>query len=393
MGKLYLLLLYLAICLIQVLRIQAEATTYTTPDSFFYLEVAESLQEGKGLMMPETYPFDENTPRHYLNLWPAAYPVLIAVLSSLTSFSLLPASKLVNMLFLGLIFLLFYRRLGERAWFPALYFCSFGMLEVFSYTWAEGPFLFFVLYVLFLLSRSLEGEKVSFLFVEYAFCLTGLFVFRYAGLFYFLMVSVFLLYFLKEKNYRMAKHLLAGLLIASLFVLGYAAVNYMETGTLFGVRAYGAIEYDTFLWQLLQGIMNEMFIIRNYYFTGYMDYLFLFLLLTQLIVAFFLFSRRGLLAGPFISSRSSESVLIWGGFFYLAFVILLSSLTWFDRFNYRILAPFSAPVFLGLFVAITSERNEIFFQKTYRWVTAFMLLSLLMNSPKHYLLKEMGIQF
>lgn len=71
--------------------------------------------------------------------------------------------------------------MGESAWFPALYFCSYGMLEVYSYTWSEGAFMFFVLYLCYVLHKSSIAYR-RFLFCEILLCLLCLAMLRYAGL-------------------------------------------------------------------------------------------------------------------------------------------------------------------------------------------------------------------
>lgn len=60
-GKIYLIILYISICAAIVYRNYVEATTYTTPDSHFYLRVANNILSGKGFVGPISYPFDEMT--------------------------------------------------------------------------------------------------------------------------------------------------------------------------------------------------------------------------------------------------------------------------------------------------------------------------------------------
>lgn len=127
-GKTNLWLLYLGICLTLVLRIYAEETNYLSPDSHFYLRVANNLIDGKGLVGPKEYPFDEKAEESYFAIWPPGYPFLIAVTSYITKTSVFIASKIVNLVFLAFSFLLLYKWFGEKAWLPSLYYCSFGML-------------------------------------------------------------------------------------------------------------------------------------------------------------------------------------------------------------------------------------------------------------------------
>ena len=386
MGKYYLILLFLGICLVLILRILVESTNYTSLDSQYYLKVADNILEGKGLLVPETYPFDKKAREVYFAMWPAGYPAMIALVSSLAGISTLVASKIVNIIFLGLIFFLLWEWGREYAWFPALYFCSFGMLEVYSYTWTEGPFLFFVLYLCHLIHKAIHGKFSQYFFCKLAICLLSLFLLRYAGLIYFFFTGAVLLYFLLKKDRSVSRHFFLGLLLASFVVVGYFFWNHQETGYFTGGNRFTSdIAFVDFLLLLIQGFLNEIFIIRNYYFSGYTDYLFLVLLFLQLVLFTYLFSQRRYLFKPFPDWGSISALVLCAGLFYLPFIILLSYVFYFDPFNYRILAPFSMPIFVGILLVLTHQENRKYFEKTSKWIAAFMLISLLLNLPKQFI--------
>ena len=77
--------------------------------------------------------------------------------------------------------------------------------------------------------------------------------------------------------------------------------------------------------------------------------------------------------------------------FYLIGIIVLRKLSPFDKFDYRIMAPFSTPIYLALFYTFT--RQPEFFRKTSKWIIAFMLLSLVMNLPKVFLFEKLRALF
>lgn len=370
---------------------EVEAVHYISPDSEFYLRTATNILEGKGLLGPITYPFNEDTPEYYFAIWPAGYPLLIAGISWLFACSPLVASKIINILALGAIFLLCFRWMGPRAWFPLLAFCSFDMLEVFSYSWSEPSFLAFVVFFCFLLHRSLQQEKARFLAFQLTLCLIGLFLLRYAGLIYFFLAGLFALYFLLKKDFRKFKSFTTALAVASIFVLLYFYNNYLQAGFPTGISRIhpegqgGAY----FVRMFLHGLWNVFSIARNYYFAA--DYLYLFLFALQGGLVLFLLAERNKLKGPFILPASAAKVLLLSSLFYLCWILLLRRLSPFNEFNYRILAPFVLPFYLGLFAAVLDHPR--FYQTTYRWITAFMLLSLLMNLPKTYLLNQLGSWF
>lgn len=370
---------------------EVEGTHYTSPDSEFYLRTASNILEGKGLLGPVTYPFDKATPEYYFAIWPAGYPLLIAGISWLFACPPLVATKMINMLALGAIFLLCFRWIGPKAWFPLLAFCSFDMLEVFSYSWSEPPFLVFVVFFCFLMHQNLQQEKPRFFTLQLIFCLIGLFLLRYAGLVYFFLAGLFALYFLLKKDFWRFKRFTVALAAASIFVLIYFYNNYLQTGFPTGIsrvhpEGQGGIY---FVRMFLHGLWNVFSIARNYYFAT--DYLYLFLFALQGSVVLLLLAERHKLKSPFILPASAAKVLLLSSLFYLCWIFLLRRISPFNEFNYRILAPFVLPLYLGLLSAVLDHPR--FYRKIYRWITAFMLLSLLMNLPKMYLLNQLGSLF
>ena len=318
-------------------------------------------------------------------VWPAGYPICIAGVAKLTNASSLLASKIVNLLFLGFIFMLLYKWLGKYAWFTALYFLSFGKLEIFTFTWSEGPCLFFVVLVWFFLSEDFQTEKRDrFLFLKIFFSLTGLFLFRYAGLIYYFFVALFLAYYAYKKQWLKAAHYFIALIFSSLFALAYFYHNYTSTGYFTGgSRIFPEKEsVFTFLSLLIKGLINETFLARNYFFTGKPDILFLVLAALQVLVLGIVLKFRPLIAGKFFKPK--VKMLLLAGLFYLAALIILRIFSPFDAFDFRILAPFSTPICIAFFYSIT--QHQAFFRKTYKWIVFFMVISLLVNLPKAYIL-------
>lgn len=386
-NKVPALLLYFSLCFSLWLRMEVEATHYTSPDSEFYLRTAANILEGKGLVGPVTYPFTEDTPEYYFAVWPAGYPLLLAGISWVAGCTPLVASKICNLLALGAIFLLLLRWAGPKAWFPLLAFCSFDMLEVFSYSWSEPPFLFFVILFCFLMHQSLQQEP-RFLALKLSLCLICLFLFRYAGLIYFFLAGLFALYFLLRKDWVKLRPFIAALTIAGIFVLLYFYHNYTKTGfptgqSRFHPEGLGGVN---FLKVLLHGLWNSFSIARNYYFAE--DYLYLFLFALQGCLILFLLAHRKKAGSPFLLPASAAQVLVLSSLFYLCWIVFLRRVSPLNDFNYRLLAPFVLPFYLGLFMAVLDHPR--FYQKTYPWITAFMLFSLLMNLPKVYIWKQLA---
>ncbi|GAB4395128.1 MAG: hypothetical protein OHK0053_00180 [Microscillaceae bacterium] len=370
------------------LRASVEATHYTSPDSRFYFWVAENMKAGNGLSSPDYtgYPFDSGSRLYIFSTWPAGYPAFIALVAWIGQISPLVASKVVNMFFLGLLFALFYRWWGKEAWFPALYFFSYGKLEVYSYTWSEGPFLFFVFWLAFLVAKDSPARQDAGLFLKLSLALMALFMLRYAGLIYFFFVFLFFMHHIQQKYYAKAGHYFVAMLAASLFVLGYFYLNKLHTGHYTGMnRIYPEKEsWLTYGFYLLTGLANELSLARNYFHRGYTDWLYGGLMALQGGLFWYLYRERRLLRDCF--KRPEVRVLLGMAFFYLAFTMVLRKIQPFDPFNYRILAPFSTPIYVSLMAAVATAESKTYFHKIKPWVLAFMLVSLLMNLPKQFLL-------
>ncbi|AHM63259.1 hypothetical protein D770_25070 [Flammeovirgaceae bacterium 311] len=391
-GSQLLLGLFIIICAALVIRIKVEATHYTSPDSHFYMRVADNLLEGKGLVAPMhlNFPFREKEKEYYFAVWPAGYPLLIAGVSKVTQTSTLVASKIVNIIFLGLMFLLLYSWFGRLAWFPALYFCSFNLLEVYSYTWSEGPFLFFVMYLCFLLHKDQKQEEDSLLFLKLFLCLFSLFMLRYAGIIFYSFAG---LYFLKHLYYREHKkswHYFTALVFASGLAFGYLWLNKKNSGFFTGMDRIRpeAESFSYFTELLLQGLFNEFAVIRNYYFRDYTDFLFLTLFIVQLGLLYYVIRQTKQQGGSAVATKAVwKNLLLQAGVYYLLAVTILRKIDPFDEFNYRILAPFSVPIFIYLLSTLSSESSKPVFRQVWPWLSGFFLLSLLMNLPKQFLIE------
>ncbi|MBC8110600.1 MAG: hypothetical protein H7Y04_06025, partial [Verrucomicrobia bacterium] len=268
----YLLILYAAIVACLVIRIHAEATHYISPDSAFYLKVSENILAGKGAVVPKCYPFtcEEET---FFAFWSLGYPFAIMLVHLVTGLGLFWASKVVNFIALAAIFILL-RKIGtDKAYLPAFIFCSYPMLEVFSYSWSEPLFLctslYFIVFVFEIFNQINTSNAVnSFHWLSLFVLLTALFLVRYAGLIYFILTGIISLYFLVRKNYQMFFRFILVLLCSSMVVFAYFWNNHRLTGYVTGgYRIAPEQESVTeFLTYLFRGTFNMFFVIRYNYF-------------------------------------------------------------------------------------------------------------------------------
>ncbi len=388
---LWLCAIYLLIVGTIALRVNVEATHYTTPDSEYYMRVAENVVVGKGFVSPHPmdYPILEGAIEYPFTIWPVGYPVTISALMWPTGLGALTASKIVNLIFLAFIFLLLQYWFKDGAWLAGLYFLSYGKMEVFSYSWSESPFLFFELLLCYWMMQSLTVKKDTWLWAKLGFALLSLFLFRYAGLIFFFLAAGIMLYLVWHKHHQKGIHYFVGLSIASITALFYLYRNYQLSGFYSGMdRIQPEVEsWGYFTLLLLKGLFNELMLARNYFFKGNLDLLFLGLFILQLVLAVWLCKWRTLYIHKTLLSKTSVILLACSAT-YLVGIVILRKIQPFDPFDFRILAPFSTPLFIALFSSLGLPENRAYYLKTVTWVVAFMGICWAMSLPKQFLMEQ-----
>jgi hypothetical protein len=387
----YLLLaLYIAVAAILFFRIQAEATGYISPDSEKYLELAQNLKDGKGL-----YLYNEQTgQKNYFSIWPVGYPVLIYIISAVSSLGVFWSSKVLNLLLLGQSFLLLRQINVKYAFVLASVYCSYTLLEIYSFTWSEAPFLLGLLYLCHLVHKILQNDNsnksILFVFLT-CFCL---FLLRYIGAFSFC-VPVLLascLYY-KKRNGAATKLLVITLLLGILAAL-YLYINYRLSGftTGFDRLAAETESMGAFMGMMTEGLLNELLIIRKYRLGNQPDYLLYITTLLQLITAAIIIvkvKKYGHLKELLAQNTFSIICLATAALYFLA-ILLLRSFSHFDDLDYRLLAPFSFLFWIAVvhvLVSLPDYSKEVVQAK---YITfAFFLISLLINLPKQYILEQL----
>lgn len=386
-----LLILYIIITVVLGLRIKVESTGYLSLDSQFYLRTATNITNGKGPITPVSHPFKDTTPEAYTAIWPPGYPTLIAAVSYLSDFDASISSKIVNAIFLGFIFILLYHRFGANSIFPALYFCSFSMLEIYSYSWSEGVFLFFLIWTLYLLEIILIGHSSKIHLSLLVLGILSMVILRYAGLILFFFLFLIVVFLINQRRYNEARKFIFVLLFSGFFIISFLLINYFLTGGFFGgaARIFPLKESLTLFFSLLgKGVLNEFLIIRNFYWNW--DTLFFLTLAVQLLVCVYLIRNRKFLRLKFYKDLNSK-VALASGIFYLIFLIVLRKLSPFESFDYRILAPFSAPIFISVLGNLEYKGNAGKISRIKMVISSFFIFSLAMNLPKEYILKWLGI--
>lgn len=371
-------ILFLGLMFSIILRVYAEATNYQSPDSLFYLRAAENILDGKGLLGPTTFPFDQDTEQSYFAIWPMGYPILIALFGMAIP-NLLWASKAVNLFFLGASFVILYFQYKPVAIWSSFAYFSYGLTEVYSYTWSEGPFLFFLLLLFYGINLKQSQWRVIIISIS----LICLFLLRYAGLIFWVFTLVYLVYLYSNKRKAEAGTILVSLIFSGILILGYLSLNYIKTGYITGAeRLYLGMEsWADFLYYLSRGILNVFAFARNIWFVGSKDLLAIGFLLLQVIVIVFVS------IGVKVKFDENHRFMIYSALFYLVMIVCLRAVSPFDKFDYRILSPVFLVVFILFFQVIYHNIGSLKYQRMA--IISFVFLSFLINLPIHFLLDNL----
>jgi hypothetical protein len=387
-----LIVLYLMICLALVIRVSVESTGYISPDSTFYLEVSQNILDGKGPYMENIYELLNNTPikkQVPYTAWPLGYPVLITIVASLSGLNVFWASKVVNLLSLGLIMLLLRLYAPRASFLASLSLCSFAMLENFSYTWSEGTFLMTMLFFCVALDRHLACHTRNTAFVVVV-STVAMFLVRYVGFIGFVFTGLLGLYYaFLRKNVQQARSLFLISLLSAFICSTYFLINYLNTGSPWGgTRIKLDVETGTQIeMQFCKALFNVFFVFRHYYFQFPMDWLFIVLGAIQFIVLGWAFKKFMYKKIMFrFSPKDFLSKLLFAfGFLYLAILLLLKMVSPFNAFDYRLFAPFTFLLYLATLIYLSNPERNIDFKKFEHYMAMLFIASLLWNLPKEYL--------
>ena len=367
-------IVFILLCVSIVLRVKADSTDYRSVDSHFYLKAAEHILTNKEIISSTAFPNKDETQESLFRVWPVGYPILIALMSLVIP-NLIWASKAINLLFLGASFLLLYLRFKESALWASFAYFSYGLTEVYSYTWSEGPFLFFVLLMLLGIDCSSHRKRL----VVLSLSLSALFLLRYAGLLFWIYLAFHAIFASWKKNDELAKSLWGSLALSGILIAFYLGMNYFHTGYFTGAqRVYADLEsWQDYLFYLGRGILNSFAFTRPIWSFGTGDLLAFFLLLMQSVLLIFVLKDVDLKASPEVK------VMMAAGLFYLTGIALIRIFSPFDKFDFRILSPFILLLHLSFFISVFKKDGVL----NYRSKLVYVLISVsyLVNLPNRYL--------
>lgn len=346
---------------------------YLTNDSSQYLAVAQRFLDGHGFTILNLF---ETETMHFAR-WPLGYPLLIASFSAVTGISLFWASKAINIIFLALCIYLLVLLFKERAYLYILLFCAGSYVQTFTLTWSEVPFIFGLLWLIFGLNHFMtKSENMGLAHILGASIL--LFLSRYVGFVSVPIIGSIALYFLIKKELKKVYKLLGSALFIFIFSATYLYNNYLETGYITGIGRVGVKETTLqLIQQLYVATLSELNLIYAApFFTSHTVHFWSTALFVVLFVTFSIFAVLALRKNK---SHRLAYLFLYTGFGYYAAIIFLRFTSDFDPFGYRLLAPGTILLFIGL----------LHIAKDYKWsivpqllVVVLLIVSFYINSPK-----------
>ncbi len=374
------LFLWLAICLAILLRVVSQPDGYTSPDSHAYLFKAENIHKHQSGVVAFGHPGTRQLKVASAN-WPIGYSALTYLVHKATFLPLLSASKVVNIAFLGLVFVVLYIWYRDSAWFVTSGFVSYCAFEIYSHTWSEGPFLFFVILLLHFIHLDLMRSFSKWRWLQISLCLIGLFLLRYAGFIYLGLAGLFAIYFIVDKQRIRAWQYILACTIAISFISAYLIYNNSVSGSFFG--AHHVAMLDMGIYAFFKAYVNAISFARIY--VKEPDLVYLVLIFFQLVIL--IWSGLAIKNNHSFQLSILNRVLLGVSIFYFLGITLLKVFITAIDFDYRIMSPFSLLLFTGLLGLISEVKNETWGIKWLkRSIVAFAAISYLVNLPNQFLL-------
>ena len=248
----YLLVIFIMMATAIVVKSYFNLDGYLSPDSTNYLTLAQNLLNGEGYYVSAYGVSDQD--REFFAKWPAAYPSFIALMAKLTGLSLFWASKLLNIMLIGIILGILRALFKHNAYVYGLILLFSSYIEIFSYTWSETLFIAALLW--FAVSVHLfmaNPKKIIFLYFSIMIASLLLFMSRYIGAFSFGLIGLLGFYYALVKKDRTKALILIAIATLNITIMFlYLHHNYIETGFITGMQRIASHETNLELFHLLQ---------------------------------------------------------------------------------------------------------------------------------------------
>ena len=207
----------------------------TTPDSISYLDAAQNINAGNGLVSTN-YVFGADQEYTPFKIWPPLYPAILSVFPSIGKaplFAAVQAAMFLLSLNCLLLFFILRKTIGEIFSFfaVAVFLISSPNLIITTYAWSESLFITMLLFsILFSLNsyQAAEENKKNRLFVNLfllSTALAGLFYTRYIGIVFGFILP--LTWLVTHDRIKYITAYIISFLWFSILVIGFLYRNYL----------------------------------------------------------------------------------------------------------------------------------------------------------------------
>jgi len=364
-----------------------------SPDSMRYLELSQNLVDGDGFVFRTN---DPNSPeikeKIYFATWPLGYPSSIYLISKITGVTVFWSSKLLSILIIGLIILLFRLQFQEKAYIYTPIFLFSSFIEIFSFTWSEGLFVFSLVLFSIAIIRLLLHQN-NLLLITLTLLLSSLLMFltRYIGAFSLIVMGLLGIYlFLIKKNLPRSIIVISITVVNFTIFIAYLYNNYIQTGFITGRQRFVDPEpiihyFFSSLWVLI----TELNILSiNVGFNGI-----ILLFLQFIIIGFIVFKYKKIIFDKknYVNNYNLMSPFIFLsiGLIYLFILISIRFLGFqIEPLGFRLLAPGTFLIFIAIikYIDIRSKKiilnifiNTLFILGMFSWI-----LNVPMKTIKNY---------
>lgn len=377
----YLITVFILMAVAVAARSFFNSDGHLSPDSTNYLALAQNLLEGNGFYTVGTG-LAEGGERVFFATWPAGYPALIYLASSLFHIPVFWASKLVNIIFIGLSLILLRISFKQNAYIYGSLFLMAAYIRIFTSTYSEAPFIFGLIWLSLSMHRFVLDENSRGLMGTIFLSALFLFLTRYVGAIGFALTGVLAVYYLSKRKYKVFAQLALLSLLGVLIVGLYLYHNYARTGYPTGMPRIPSPESSL---ELLTWLVLAVFKSLNLAMARVSgsEMIFFAMCFVQLAVfSYFVIKDRKYwrFANNEKKVQPWQALLIVGGA-YLASIIAMRWVKHFAVFNTRLLGP----GFLLLFMALINYTENNFSRRTLSSLTKFLvimaLFSYLLNVP------------
>jgi hypothetical protein len=341
-DNIWLLALIFVISSLILTKSAYHADGYLSPDSTYYIALAQNLADGKGFVIAN----DGRGVAKFVPfaVWPVGYPYLIYLVSEITNTSAFWASKILNIAVIVSAMLILYKLFRPTGLYYSALLAGGAFLEIFSYSWSETVFILLLIIFSALLAKLLaDAQESRRLYVLASITLVSvcLFLCRYVGVFSAGILALAALYQFWNKKKIYGAYIAACAAVSLIVCSLYLISNKSGTGYLTGMPRSSAAE--TNLEMLIQFLIAT---VRSAFFPLY-AWNPLSAVQSAIVVAYVaatIFILREIRRGPVRLFSAGNFDMTAFSFFavgagYLASIIVIRWISDFDEFNFRLLAP------------------------------------------------------